>query len=93
MITDPDNPVTPWRYYPTHNPSRGFRHTNEGGNAAMNDGRVEFLDPQQLTLTNSNLPPDFVNGTATYENSLWVWWSFKDDGVSRMKGCTCGDKK
>lgn len=90
FIVDPDNPSVPWRYYATHKPERGFRHNADGSNAAMNDGHVAFLSPQELTISNTELPPLFLSGPNSVIDSRWIWWPYEEDGVSKVNGCTCG---
>lgn len=79
-----------WNYYSNHTPERGYRHKLKGGNAAFNDGHVEFLDPDAMTLTGRGGDPQAISSLAELEDSRWIWWLPNEEGVVPIGSCSCG---
>jgi len=77
-----------WTLNGTHTPERGYRHGFNGGNAAFNDGHVEALDHESLSLT-GNDKGAVINQDQELNESRWIWWNPFDEGV--LPGdCSCG---
>ena len=90
-VSTTGNQKTYWTYSATHRPERGYRHANEGGNVALNDGHVEFLDPIGLTLSGSGASPQNPLTKAQRKDSRWVWWSHAEEGIIETASCSCGN--
>lgn len=78
-----------WNFYANHTPERGYRHSQEGGNAAFNDGHVEFLDPARLSLAGSGVGVQADQDVYHMEDSRWIWWSPGEEGVIPIGQCSC----
>lgn len=84
-----------WSISASHNAQRGYRHQDEGGNAAFVDGHVEFLDDDGMSLTGTKgqMYIDRNNVAGSLKDSRWVWWHLAGEGIdpnSGEDGCGCG---
>lgn len=80
-----------WLLQQNHTPERGYRHNKDGGNAAFNDGHVEFLNPLALSLMGVDDSPFRPTVQDPAEQSRWIWWNHTTEGVISGGGCSCGD--
>lgn len=78
-----------WYHYSNHTPARGYRHLNDGGNVALNDGHVEFLSPTELTLSSSGVSPLNIFNDAQLKESRWLWWSHVHERIVSSGTCSC----